>query len=152
MKVITLTEPWATLVLLGAKKNETRSWQTNYRGQIGIQASKSFPNWAKDLCMVEPFASVLTAGGFFMRRTGWLYEHNFSLGCILGTCQLDGIERIHRGNIPPEPERTFGDFTPGRFAFHLSGPRRLPEPIPVRGALGVWEWTPPLEVAEFFAL
>ena len=31
MRAITLTQPWATLVALGFKKIETRSWSTDYR-------------------------------------------------------------------------------------------------------------------------
>ena len=31
MKVITLKQPWATLIIDGYKKYEFRSWKTNYR-------------------------------------------------------------------------------------------------------------------------
>lgn len=40
MKVITLKQPWATLVSSGIKKYEFRSWKTNYRGKILIHAGK----------------------------------------------------------------------------------------------------------------
>ena len=39
MKVISLTEPMATLIAQGHKKIETRSWKTKYRGEIYIHAS-----------------------------------------------------------------------------------------------------------------
>ena len=42
MKVLTLFQPWATLVILGEKKIETRSWKTNYRGEIAIHAGKKW--------------------------------------------------------------------------------------------------------------
>ena len=38
MKVITLKQPWATLVAEGIKEYEFRSWKTNYRGKILIHA------------------------------------------------------------------------------------------------------------------
>lgn len=38
MKVITLKQPWATLVAEGIKKYEFRSWKTNYRGKVLIHA------------------------------------------------------------------------------------------------------------------
>lgn len=41
MKVITLKQPWATLVAEGLKKYEFRSWKLNYRGEILIHAGKS---------------------------------------------------------------------------------------------------------------
>lgn len=40
MKVITLKQPWATLVSEGFKKYEFRSWKFNYRGEILIHAGK----------------------------------------------------------------------------------------------------------------
>ena len=39
MKVISIKEPFATLITNGMKKIETRSWKTNYRGEIFIHAS-----------------------------------------------------------------------------------------------------------------
>ena len=39
MKVISIKEPFATLIANGMKKIETRSWKTNYRGEIFIHAS-----------------------------------------------------------------------------------------------------------------
>lgn len=38
MKVITLKQPWATLVAEGIKTWEFRSWRYNYRGEILIHA------------------------------------------------------------------------------------------------------------------
>ncbi len=40
MRTLTLTQPWATLVALGAKTIETRSWQTSYRGPLAIHAGQ----------------------------------------------------------------------------------------------------------------
>ncbi len=40
MKVITIKQPWATLIAKGYKKYEFRTWKTNYRGEILIHAGK----------------------------------------------------------------------------------------------------------------
>ena len=48
MKALTLTQPWATLVAIGAKRIETRSWRTSYRGPLAIHAAKGFPKWARE--------------------------------------------------------------------------------------------------------
>src|SRR3972149_12240119 len=40
MKAISLWQPWASLIAVGAKKYETRSWDTPYRGPLVICASK----------------------------------------------------------------------------------------------------------------
>ena len=39
MKVISIKEPFATLIMNGSKLIETRSWKTNYRGELYIHAS-----------------------------------------------------------------------------------------------------------------
>lgn len=38
MKVITIKQPWATLIAKGYKEYELRSWNTKYRGEIYIHA------------------------------------------------------------------------------------------------------------------
>lgn len=40
MKALSLTQPWASLVAVGAKRIETRSWRTSYRGPLAIHAAK----------------------------------------------------------------------------------------------------------------
>ena len=39
MKVLSIKEPYATLIKNGIKKIETRSYKTNYRGELYIHAS-----------------------------------------------------------------------------------------------------------------
>jgi activating signal cointegrator 1 len=46
--VLTLWQPWASLVALGVKTIETRSWSTKYRGPIAIHAAARRPR-ASDL-------------------------------------------------------------------------------------------------------
>ena len=38
MKVITIKQPWASLIASGIKEYEFRSWKTNYRGKLLIHA------------------------------------------------------------------------------------------------------------------
>lgn len=38
MKVLTLKQPWASLVAEGIKQYEFRTWKTNYRGKVLIHA------------------------------------------------------------------------------------------------------------------
>lgn len=41
MKVLTIKQPWATLILQQDKKFEFRTWKTKYRGELLIHAGKS---------------------------------------------------------------------------------------------------------------
>lgn len=40
MKVITIKQPFASLIAAGIKKYEFRTWKTNYRGELLIHAGK----------------------------------------------------------------------------------------------------------------
>ncbi len=152
MKAISLTQPWATLVAIGAKRIETRSWRTPYRGCIAIHAARNFPPRARDLCYEEPFCSVLRQGqeGSIVAR--------MPLGSIVAVCDLVGCAEItlapviyeeatlglppESGSycVPPEdPEHAFGDYSPGRHAWFLAHVRQLAVPVPCRGALSLWE-------------
>ncbi len=151
-KVLSLTQPWATLIAIHAKKIETRSWATSYRGQLLIHAAKGFgPGGArahKALCGTEPFCSVLNAEG---KR--WLAQRGdladmvahplMPMGAIIATCELvDCVDAAHWAHYHgiQALERAFGDYTDGRFAWLLEGVRALPTPIAARGKLGLWTW------------
>ena len=63
MKVITLKQPWATLVAEGIKKYEFRSWKTKYRGKIlihaGIGVDKEELDRYKNLNLEFPKGKIL---------------------------------------------------------------------------------------------
>lgn len=169
MKALTLLQPWATLVAIGAKKIETRSWSTSYRGPLAIHASKGFPKDAQHLCFQEPFRSHL--GEYVNLGEPYFGNHKFSLGCVVATCELINVVQIDNDaqwvnpikqspvfkrpidlaykRIPPRErsaEFVFGDYTPGRYAWILANVQSLPNPIPAKGRLGLWEWEGPNHV------
>ncbi|HET8777953.1 MAG TPA: hypothetical protein VFN76_09870 [Candidatus Limnocylindria bacterium] len=63
MKALSLTQPWASLVAIGAKTIETRNWTTAHRGPVAIHAAKGFPEGARYICHDEPFGSTLRSAG-----------------------------------------------------------------------------------------
>lgn len=128
-RALSLTQPWATLVVTGAKRVETRSWKTPYRGWLGIHAAKGFPRWARELCGEEPFRSALHGLGPDDLARGALIGGVRLLDCVpTGGVELIGIS---------DRERAFGDYGEGRYGWLLCDPRVF-EPRPMRGALGVW--------------
>jgi hypothetical protein len=40
MKMLTIQQPWASLIAMGKKRTEFRSWRTHYRGDLYIHAGK----------------------------------------------------------------------------------------------------------------
>jgi hypothetical protein len=165
MNCITLTEPWATLVAIGAKTIETRSWPAPAHaiGQpLAIHAAKGLTG--RDLDWLEETTRAWIALDDF----GWYdwpvfgddrpkVKDAFSQtrGRVLATCRLaawvpipDNLytdKRLWAGNAGEIPvtddEWAFGNYLPGRWAWVLADVVRLPEPIPARGALGIWDWT-----------
>jgi hypothetical protein len=137
MKALTLTQPWATLVAIRAKKIETRSWGTGYRGPLAIHAAKGFPREARGICAAEPFRFVLQThfGPEF-------YPNDLPLGCIVAITSVTGCKKMTSEWIAEltELERAFGLYEPGRFGWLLGSVEPLIEPAPVKGALGLWEW------------
>lgn len=153
IKCITLTQPWATLVAIGAKKIETRSWSTSYRGPLAIHAAKGLGpvggiSGLIDVCLQEMFRSVLEAAGVF---EGGIRKDRMPLGAIVAVCRL--VDCVQIGYDWPQnqvvstatqhrltdQERAFGDYSPGRWAWLLTDIRAMSEPIPCKGALGLWE-------------
>lgn len=131
-RAISLTQPWATLVAIGAKRIETRSWEAKYRGWIAIHAAKAFPRDCMALCSRGPFCDSLEAADlgkpYFLPTAAVIaVAELYDCRC---TEDLDGkIDRI---------ELAFGNYSPFRFGFLTRGARRLRKPIPMRGMLGIW--------------
>jgi hypothetical protein len=134
VKAITLTQPYATAIALGIKRVETRGWRTDYRGPLAIHASRAWTKVERDFAATE-------------RGLGRLPER-IPLGAVVCTARLvDCIpteeaalvisqDDVRRWGI----EHIYGDYSPGRWAWLLDGVEPLPEPIFVRGSLGLWEW------------
>ncbi len=131
IRALSLLQPWASLIAVGAKTMETRSWQTSYRGLLAIHASKAFPGEYRELCTHAPFSSALLAGGIAS-------VNQLPTSAIVAVCMLVGCVPT-QGLRPGEPEASFGDYSPGRYAWMLKNIVRIPEPIPARGSLGLWK-------------
>ncbi len=88
VRCISLTQPWASLIAIGVKSTETRSWRTWYRGPLLIHAAKGFPRWARDLCNREPFATVLLEAGYADPGSSQVDPAQLPLGAILAVCNV----------------------------------------------------------------
>lgn len=150
MKAITLHQPWATLMAIGAKRIETRSWPTRYRGPLAIHAAKAFPAYAKDLCYAGAIRRLLGWPDHDGRvNQVWLDDINarikaLPLGAIVGTCRL--VHCLDTDLIPrfvspfTEQEKLLGNYESGRFGWLTEDMKRIDPPIPAIGALGLWDW------------
>ena len=153
MKALTLTQPWASLVAIGAKRIETRSWSTPYRGLLAIHAAKGFPGWAQRMCEAEVFRHALVAGGEAVAEPKLSLPRSVVLcTCMLVDClpmeafgSLPGVFDRYRELDTPQ-ERAFGDYDlfdssngKRRYAWILESVKPLPVPVAATGALGLWD-------------
>lgn len=143
MKAISLTQPWATLVITGEKRIETRSWSTQYSGIVAIHAAKAFPRWAKDLVRGDD-AFAASLGAF-----GYRHAERLPTGAILGTAVIRGCRFTEdvRAQLAGK-ELKFGDYADDRFAWFLTDAVSFDVAIPCKGALGLWT-VPPEVLAQF---
>ena len=126
MRVITLQEPWASLIAANIKKIETRSWPCFEYGDLYIHAglSKIKPSEHRRQELLKLIPDAPHYGEIFIKTT--LSE------CVLIT------EEYARQIEESDPLCYYcGDFTPGRYAWVLSNIERI-EPIKTRGKLGIW--------------
>ncbi len=151
MRCLTLTQPYASLIAVGAKTIETRSWSTRYRGPLAIHAAASYGSGGSRgfsaRCQREPFKSALAAHlQIFESYNPYAAPRGAIVAvCNLIACKPTGDSFLHGGWaigldewVLTDQERAFGDYSPGRWAWLLADVRVLPEPIPCKGALGLW--------------
>lgn len=134
MKAITLYQPWATLVAIGAKRYETRRWQVRYRGPLAIHAAKTSPRWAREIATREPFGRLLSDAGF--ESFGQLARGQ--VVCVAALIHCHATESL---DVDAQ-QRSLGNFDAGRFAWELGELRRLDQPIAVRGSQWIWNLPP----------
>jgi activating signal cointegrator 1 len=158
IRALSLYQPWAQAISLGLKRYETRSWVTRYRGPLLIHASK---RWTAEQARFQAYAvhRLRAMIGFDERELA--FEENPPLGCIVAIVDLVECRSTSQGSLLLRPdgklslpgltelELLFGDFGPGRYAWQLENVIRLPEPVPCKGARGLWE--PPAEVLDAVA-
>ena len=158
MKALTILQPWASLIACGAKKIETRSWATRYRGPIAIHVAqhKDTPRCAWQ----EPFKSELTKAGMFTEypggKLGFKLKHN---GCVIAIAELvDCVKVVKKtgemsslpyynallsnGHVVDGNEFYFGIYTVGRYAWILEKVRPI-EPVFAKGMQRIWNWEVP---------
>lgn len=147
IKALTMWQPWASLVAIGAKRYETRDWGTKYRGWLAIHAAKRWRVDQRQVLMRPPYRVVLREAGFNLAE-----DCPFPLGQVVAVVRLraiykaESVAEVLRG-AGKSRELAFGDFRHGRYAWHLHEVQRLKKPRPATGARSLWWWDVPARLA-----
>ena len=124
MKVLTIKQPWASLIINKYKRYEFRSWKTNYRGKILIHAGVSL-----DKESAKRF-----------------YDYNLDLisGAIIGEAELiDCIpvdDSLEKELLKENPVVYKKSNYSREYAWKLDNIIKYDEPIYIKGQLGLWNY------------
>ena len=127
MKVISIKQPFATLIAEGYKEYEFRTWKTKYRGEIYIHASLK-----EDKLAMEKYKEL---------------NLDYPKGCIIAKAILsDCIEinnefrkMIKPKNIYPYIYNHILNNDDNKYAFHMTNVRKITN-IKAKGQLGIWNY------------
>lgn len=126
MKVITIKQPFATLIVEGIKKYEFRTWKTNYRGEIFIHAGKGVDKEA-----MKKYAH---------------FHFDYPSGCIIGKATLTDcikIDKEARDMLANKKsivyDRVIHDVMWEGYGFKLENVCKI-KPIYMNGKLGLWNY------------
>ena len=138
MNVLSLTEPYATLILKRHKTIETRSWKTNYRGELYIHASAtkiSLTSLENQDLMNFVELDKLNHGHIICKCN--------LVDCILMTEEY--IEDLKRNN---PKEFLCGEYKVGRYAWILDSVTPLKNTIKAKGQLNIWNFYNEFEIMD----
>jgi hypothetical protein len=137
MKTISLTQPFASLIVHGVKCLETRTWTTSHRGPLAIHASKVIPPRLVKKALTEPAMVAALADAR-------LDVAHLPLGRVVGWCRLIDVLPVDHPALQTflakhPQERALGNFSRGRYAWLLSEVQRFAAPPVIRGQLGLFD-------------
>ena len=141
MKVLSIREPFATLIKEKKKLVETRSWKTNYRGELYVHASVTKID--KETRNRKELFDLLG-------------NESFNFGMIICKCKLvdciymtkEYVEDIKKNHYQ---EYICGEYKEGRYAWILEDIELLEEPIKAKGQLGIWNYYMEFDVMELMS-
>lgn len=134
MYVLSLLQPWASLIVMGIKTIETRRWQTAHRGPLLIHAGQ---RKAGALIALEPPIAKHIS-----------HFDALPLGCLIGQVHLVDIipvANLHLTTTELAQQslelNAFGeDDNLNRYAWLLEEAIQFKNPIPARGHLHLWQF------------
>ncbi len=129
MKVLSLLQPYASLIKDKIKCVETRSWKTNYRGELYIHAS------LKKVTKKDPTVNNLIT----LLQDKEIIYGNIIAKCKLKDCIYMDDEFLNKMN-KNKTEHMCGEYSVGRYAWILEDIQVLDKDIPVKGHLGIWNY------------
>tara|TARA_R100001086_G_scaffold14820_1_gene7345 strand:+ start:148 stop:597 length:450 start_codon:yes stop_codon:yes gene_type:complete len=129
MKVLSVRQPWAYLIVAGYKPVENRTWNTSYRGPLLIHASKA----------MEP--DDFPVQRQWIKESGIMIPEDLPRGAIVGSATLtdvhDWASPPYTGFVPGQVKYSPSPWFEGPYGFEMADAVEFVEPIQCRGQLGI---------------
>ncbi len=126
MKVITIKQPFASLIAAGIKEYEFRTWKTKYRGKILIHAGKGIDKKA-----MEKFKC---------------YNLEYPSGCIIAKAEITDCIKIDsnaREMLNKKNKLVYSNVINhpdwNGYSFKLENVQKI-NPIKINGKLSLWDY------------
>lgn len=126
MKVLTVKQPYATLIAEGIKEYEFRTWKTNYRGEFLIHAGKG-----RNLEYMKKFKHLNLD-----YPAGYIIAKVTLADCIEVTDDFREVLKMKNSILY---SHVINDKTWKGYAFKLTSVEKI-ENIPIQGKLGFWKF------------
>lgn len=146
MKALSLWQPWASAMAVGAKRIETRSWPAvasghAFRGWVAIHASKR-THWPKDAPAAVSGMSLENTFEYHLRISLESYQlfvgngfgvfSSLPMGAVVAVGWMNYCESTTDLKVS-ELEAMWGGYEAGRYGWVFSEMWRLNDPMPARG-------------------
>jgi ASCH domain len=118
LKCLSLKQPFAELVIDGRKTIETRTWNTNFRGEFLIHSSKAIDKDSAKKLNIDC--------------------HRLTTGALVGRAFLYDVKkyRNRKEYVADQSKHLSDNFSQPKYGFFLKDARKLDKPIPLVGKLG----------------
>jgi hypothetical protein len=129
MKALSLRQPWLWVIFNLGKRVENRKWRTHYRGRVLLHAAQGMTR--------QEHQDVVTFCERVQRNSGrkaFLPPWEVPRGAIVGAATI--VDCVKQCGSP---------WFFGPFGFVLDNVTQFGEPIPCKGALGLWNVSDELE-------
>ena len=118
---LSMHQPWASLLVMGIKVHEGRTWYTQHRGRLWIHAGSKVPT-PQDITDLENFYRVHTGNDNIQ------FPSHYPTSCLLGCVDLtDCLAQEEYREVYPEGESS------SPYVFICSNPQELVIKFPMSG-------------------
>ena len=142
-KVLSIRQPWASMIARGLKRFEIRSWSTTYRGQLLIHASGAAPTRAYAEEVFEYYPELMARIGLHTLDDLKALPRSAIVGTVTIADVLDS--KTIQGVATVDDASVIGDLDDDSFYWRLRDAIEIDPVTGIDGKLNLWTLPPAKE-------